>query len=86
MIPNTMLCGCGSFFRVKQLSVTVEEQTDDGAPIALWSADLFRCDSCGAEVISGFALVPMARRHDPFYADIWRGSRPVYPGRRVKGA
>ena len=33
-------------------------------PYKLWQADLLRCNGCGAEIIVGFGLQPIAERFE----------------------
>jgi DNA-directed RNA polymerase subunit RPC12/RpoP len=58
---------CGAFMKIEQNGVTVEEQTEDGQPYKLWDADMYRCPSCGHEVISGFGRGPLAEHYQPDY-------------------
>jgi hypothetical protein len=67
--------------RVKQNSVTVEEQLEDGLPYMLWDADLYECVECGDQVISGFGQGPIAEHWQPTYADQRARLEPIYPGR-----
>lgn len=78
---SNLLCGCGRFMRVKQNSVTVEELLEDGSPYKLWDADLFICDDCEVEVISGFARAPLAEHFQPTYTAQRERLAPIYPGR-----
>jgi len=78
---SNVLCGCGRFMRPKKNSVTVEELLEDGSPYKLWDADLWICEECGVEVITGFGQHPMAEHWQPTYADQRARLAPVYPGR-----
>lgn len=78
---TNVLCGCGRFMHVKRNSVTVEELREDGAPYQLWDADLYACDACGVEVISGFGMLPLAEDWQPTYAHVRALLAPIYPGR-----
>jgi hypothetical protein len=33
----------------------------DGQPYQIWSGDLWRCESCGNEVVSGYGGAPVAQ-------------------------
>ena len=56
---------CGRFYKTKKVGVTVEEgmplgrrDADGSYPegwqgYKLWSADLFECEGCGAQVVAG---------------------------------
>ena len=79
-----VLCGCGRLMRVKRNSVTVEELLQDGAPYKLWDADLFFCENCQHEVITGFGRGPLAEHYEPTYATTRAGLArhgPIYPAR-----
>ena len=76
-----VVCGCGRIMRVKRNSVTVEELLEDGAPYKLWDADLFACEECGTEVITGFAQLPFAEHYQPTYAERRASYAPIYPAR-----
>jgi hypothetical protein len=76
-----ILCGCGRFMRVKKNGVTVEELFEDGSPYRLFDADLWGCEECGAEVISGFAQQPLAEHYQPSYGAQRERLAPIYPGR-----
>jgi hypothetical protein len=78
---SNVLCGCGRFMRVKTNSVTVEELLEDGSPYKLWDADLYACEECGAEVITGFGRAPLAAHWQPSYDEQRRRLKPIYPGR-----
>lgn len=34
-------------------------------PYKLWSGDKFKCEGCGAEIISGFGQNPIRLQHEP---------------------
>lgn len=78
---GNVLCGCGRFMRVKKNSVTVEELLEDGEPYKLWDADLYECQECGAQIITGFGREPMAEHWQPDYTAQRERFQPVYPGR-----
>lgn len=82
-MPSTsnVLCRCGTFMRPKTNSVTVEELTQDRRPYKLWSADLYACEDCGAEVITGFGREPLVEHYQPEYAEIRKNRGPIYRGR-----
>ena len=81
---SNVLCGCGRFMRVKQNSVTVEEQLEDGSPYKLWDADCYECVECGVEVITGFgksAFVEHWQRDYKTTRAVFEARGPIYPGR-----
>jgi hypothetical protein len=67
--------------RCTKNSVTVEELTAAAEPYKLWDADLYRCDDCGAEVITGFGAAPLVEHWRPDYPTQRARLAPVYPGR-----
>jgi len=38
-------------------------------PYKLWSGDKWRCEGCGAEVISGVGFNPVAEHYQPDFAE-----------------
>ena len=78
---SNVLCGCGRFMRVKRNSVTVEELLETGEPYKLWDADLYVCDDCGAEVITGFGRAPLAEHWQPDYFELRDRLVPMFPAR-----
>lgn len=83
-MPTTsnVLCSCGVFMRVKQNGVIVEELLEDGSPYKLWSADLYECPNCAANIITGFANNPLAFNWQKEYAQLKQQAetRTIYPG------
>jgi hypothetical protein len=82
-MPTTsnVLCGCGRFMRPKQNSVTVEELLEDGRPYKLWDADLYYCEDCDTEVITGFGRTPITEHFQRNYAATRARLAPIYEGR-----
>ena len=78
---GNVLCGCGQFMRCVKNDVVVEELHEDGSPYRLWAADRYRCEACGAEVITGFACAPLIEHWRPNYAMYRARLQPIYPGR-----
>jgi hypothetical protein len=76
-----VVCGCGRIMRVKKNNVTVEEQLETGAPYKLWFADLYYCEECETEVITGFASLPFAEHYQPTYAQERARAPRIYPAR-----
>jgi len=66
---------------VKKNSVTVEELLEDGAPYKLWDADLYACEECGVEVITGFGRAPIAEHWQSNYPMNRERLAPIYSGR-----
>jgi hypothetical protein len=78
---SNVLCGCGRFMRPKKNCVTVEELLEDGRPYKLWDADLYACEECGTEVITGFGKVPIVEHWESRYVMMRQRLEPIYPGR-----
>ena len=76
-----VVCGCGRIMAVIKNSVTVEELLPDGGPYKLWDADLYACEECGVEVITGFAQLPFAEHYQPTYQAQRARLEPIYPAR-----
>jgi hypothetical protein len=58
---------CQVVMRIKKTGADVEEMSGPEIPYRIWSADVFSCSSCGAEVITGFGTTPMAEHYQPKY-------------------
>jgi len=69
-----MICvACKKFLRTKKAGVLIEEGMpvgDDWRPYKLWYADLYRCPTCGIEVVGGFGARPIAESFQPDYDDV----------------
>lgn len=39
-------------------------------PYKLWSGDKFKCEGCGAEIVSGFGRDPIRVQHQPDFAEM----------------
>ena len=78
---SNYLCGCGRFMRCKKNGVTVEELTEAGEGYKLWDADMFECQECGVEIITGFARYPLAEHYQTDYAAQRERLKPIYSGR-----
>jgi hypothetical protein len=42
---------------------------DHWTPYKLWVGDLYRCDGCGAEIVSGFGRAPIAEHYQADFAE-----------------
>lgn len=40
-------------------------EPDAWEPYKVWGGDLWRCEGCGAEIVSGVGHYPVAERHEP---------------------
>lgn len=76
-----VVCGCGRIMFPKKNSVTVEELLENGRPYKLWDADLYACEDCGVEVITGFGRGPIAEHWQPDYLAMRARLAPIYPAR-----
>ena len=66
----TMVCvPCRRFFRVLKNGVAFQEGFGDGTerPYKLWMADLYECDRCHTQVISGLGRSHVAEHYQPDY-------------------
>ena len=61
---NVVCVDCEKEMLPHRTGAIVEEHTDDGGPYKIWSADVYRCSSCGQEVIARFARDPIAHHHE----------------------
>ena len=79
---------CQRFFRIRKSGFYFTEGMPVGTtrpvsgtahpeqwkPYKIWSGDVWQCEGCGAKIISGFGLRPLAERHDPDF-ESWRRHR-----------
>lgn len=69
------ICVSGrKFFRMKKSGVYFEEEMplrdeSEWGPYKIWAGDVWQCDSCGTEIISGVGLRPLAEHYQPDYAE-----------------
>lgn len=74
-MPMMVCVECQLFMKVKKNGVTWEEgmprgDSDDGSgwgPYKLWKGDLYKCQSCGNEIIAGMGQGPIAEHYEPGY-------------------
>lgn len=73
---------CQRFFRPKRNGLPFIEampiegspapgtaEPDRWTPYKLWIGDLWRCDGCGAEIVSGVAREPVAEHYQPDFTN-----------------
>lgn len=64
---------CEIRMRPEKNDVHVEEYAGNG-PYKIWSADLWKCPSCGIEIIAGFGFNPLVEHfQEKLYADFKKG-------------
>lgn len=91
-MPKPACVQCRRFFRPERNGIAVIEgmPSVDGAqpgtsepenwtPYKVWFADLWRCEGCGAEIVSGWAREPLSVQHEEkFKEDVERlGTEPL---------
>lgn len=88
-MPNHMhACPkCRLFLHVKQNGVCVEEgfpvkpaegdKPAEWAGYKLWEADLWECEGCGFQLVTGFAKLPIAEHYQPTYQACRARHRPM---------
>lgn len=81
-MPKPICVPCQRFFRMKRSGYYFTEgmpvhneaaagtaEPEGWRPYKLWSGDLYECQGCGAQIISGFGHGPIAiQHHDNFEA------------------
>ena len=76
-IPRPVCPKCHCELRPETNGVGILDMADWG-PYELYDADLWKCPSCGVEVVGGFGLNPIAQHYEsPF--------QTLTDGYRVKG-
>lgn len=71
-MPMTACPTCRRFYKVKKSGYYFEEGMPRGAgwaPYKLWVGDLYECEGCGAQVITGVGMEPLAEHYQKGYAD-----------------
>lgn len=77
-MPKPVCVPCQRFFRMKKGGYYFIEGMPCGPgraapgtveperwqPYKLWASDLWECQGCGAQILSGFGLVPIAVQHE----------------------
>lgn len=75
-MPKPACVPCGRFFRPRRNGQRVVESMPKGGgapagnsrpdlwqPYKVWMADLWECEGCGAQIISGWGSGPIAEQH-----------------------
>lgn len=61
----TVCVKCQAKFQIKKMSILVIETTGtEPKPLRVWSADLFSCPICNAEILSQFGHEPIIESHE----------------------
>lgn len=75
---------CQRFFKVKKNgfyfiegmpapgirhAVPGTEAPEQWKPYKMWAGDLYECDGCGAQIVSGAGLHPIAEHYQPDFAE-----------------
>jgi hypothetical protein len=81
-MPKPVCVQCRTFYKPKKNGIVLLEQMpvetaavpgriDPTAwgPYKIWMADLYQCNSCGMELITGFAAHPAAERYDERFTE-----------------
>lgn len=84
-MPAVVCVACLKFLRVKRNGVTVEEgmptRQPDGSdvwgPYKLWAADLYECEGCGVQIVTGFGRRPLAEHYEPNYTAARAAHSPI---------
>lgn len=77
-MPKPACVPCGRFFRPERNGAYVAEnmpagqaapgQPDGWLPYKVWSADIWRCEGCGARIVDGYGRHPVAEHFEPDFA------------------
>ena len=81
-MPKPACIKCQRFFRPKKNGYSIVEgmpkdndalpgtlEPDKWEPYKLWIADLWVCDGCGFELVTGWAKSPLAGHYQPHFAE-----------------
>ncbi len=67
-MPSPVCAKCHVEMRCAKNDFIVEEMADTEFPYRVWFADLWRCPTCAAEVVTGFAPKPWGEHFQPDYS------------------
>jgi hypothetical protein len=79
-MPAPACVSCGLFFKRRRNGVTIEERMPRGAvwlPYKLWHADLWECEGCGTQIVTGYGNLPLVEHYQPTYAEIVEQLPPI---------
>lgn len=80
---------CQRFFRMQKSIFFLEQmpleadakrgnsESHKWKPYKLWSGDIWKCQGCGAEIISGFGTRPIAEHFQPKFAEEMERLGPI---------
>ena len=85
-MPKPICVPCQRFFRMKKAGFYFTEgypvgpgraepgtsEPDKWKPYKIWSGDLWECQGCGAQIVSGFGLEPLSIHHEERFEMISR--------------
>ena len=82
-MPRPICVPCGLFYRPKRNDITWEEGlpvknaegVESWEPYKLWDADLWRCEECGHEMVTGHGARAIYTHHEEGYSE-YRAQRP----------
>jgi hypothetical protein len=89
-MPKPACLKCQRFYRPKHNGIFVEErmpsfsgaaagtsQPNSWEPYKLWCADLWECEGCGHQLVSGYAREPVAEHYQQDYNSIVMKLGPI---------
>lgn len=62
--PGYVCVGCKTYLRPRKDDIVVLVEMEDGRPYQLWSADLWECPDCGAQVVLGYGQHQWAEHYE----------------------
>lgn len=70
-MPKQICVKCSVEFKIEKNSVMVVEMfSDPPQPYKIWSADMWKCPTCGAEIIAGFGHQAVAEHFQEKFDDV----------------
>ena len=63
-MPRPFCVKCGRAMRASRIGIAVEFVMEDGRPYQVWAGDEFRCESCGATVVTGYGRKPITEHFE----------------------
>jgi hypothetical protein len=64
-MPKMICVNCERQLSIEKSGIFVIETFLDDRPYKIWSADLWKCNSCKVEIVSGFGSGPISEHYMP---------------------
>jgi hypothetical protein len=73
-MPKPVCVNCKRFYKIRKSGFYWVEMRPTGfdlwVPYKIWSSDLWECPGCGAQILSGHGIQPVAIEHMTGFKDL----------------